>query len=173
VRPAVLFAPGLRAISTDILHFSARVLAVCRRGLFLAVSATGYGFWPCALGPFCNSGASAAATWSSFLASTSNWRLQTIIRLRLAHEGKFLWAFDGFHREIDVKVRPVQMMRTRMLDVRDLSDRRVTKPGKFLEWHKQLAVVYEEPKAVWRNVGDFSRGSVAPKRCGFHRDAPQ
>jgi hypothetical protein len=56
--------------------------------------------------------------------------------------------FDGLHREINVEIRPIQVMGARKLDVRDLSDGRFTKPGKLAERNEQLALADEQPKAV-------------------------
>jgi hypothetical protein len=51
--------------------------------------------------------------------------------------------FDRFHSEIDVQVRPVQVMRARQLDVRDLSDGSLAEPREFLERHEQFALSNE------------------------------
>lgn len=63
--------------------------------------------------------------------------------------------FDGFHREVDIEVRPVQMMCARELNVRDLSHGGITEPRKVLERHEQLTLADEEPEAVRRYVSHF------------------
>ena len=66
---------------------------------------------------------------------------------------------DGLDREVDVQVRPIQMMRARQLDVRDCPDRCVTKPRELFKRDEQLALAHEQPKSVNRDIRDFNRGS--------------
>jgi hypothetical protein len=48
-------------------------------------------------------------------------------------KGVLLRVFDGFDGEIDIEVWPVQVMRTRQLDVRDFANGRLPEPGKSLK----------------------------------------
>jgi hypothetical protein len=56
--------------------------------------------------------------------------------------------FDGFHGEIDVEIRPVQVMWTRKLDVRDLANGRLAEPGKVPERYEHLSLADEQPESV-------------------------
>jgi hypothetical protein len=51
----------------------------------------------------------------------------------LTDERVLLRVFDGFHREIDVEVGPIQVVRTRKPDIRDFPNRRLPKPRKLGE----------------------------------------
>jgi hypothetical protein len=55
---------------------------------------------------------------------------------------------DGFNREVNIKIRPIQMMRVRQLDIQELADRHISKPGKVFEGQKDFAIVNEQPKAM-------------------------
>jgi len=48
---------------------------------------------------------------------------------------------DGLHREIDVQLRPMEVMWRRPLDVQHLPDRCGLEPRKALEREKELAVI--------------------------------
>src|ERR1700704_3390060 len=79
--------------------------------------------------------------------STDRLHLQTP-RLHLTDERVLLRVFDGVHREIDVQVRPVQVMGSRKLDIRDFSNRRLPKPGKLCERYEELALADKQPEPV-------------------------
>src|SRR6476659_6453157 len=99
-------------------------------------------------------------------------RLQALVRLRLAHQGITLGVREGFDRQIDIKLRPLQVMGTEQLDVADLSNRSVLEPRRVLERDEQFLLPDEQPEAMRRHVGDFNRGSAWSKRCGFHYPQP-
>jgi hypothetical protein len=61
--------------------------------------------------------------------------------------------FDG---KIDVQLRPIEMMRTGELDVQQLADRRVTKPGEIVERKEVFHLIDKQPESVLRNDGDFN-----------------
>src|SRR5688572_18369907 len=100
-------------------------------------------------------------------------RLQALVRLRLTYQRVPLRLDQCVDGEIDVEVRPVQVMRTGQLNPADLLDRGLLEPREVLERYEQLLFAHEQPKAMGRHVRDFNRGSASPKRCGFHLRAPQ
>ncbi len=89
----------------------------------------------------------------------------------LADERERRWPFDGFQGDVDIEVRPVQMVRTLLLDVDDLPDRRVPEPGELVEGNEEFAVVDEQPEAMRGDVRDLSDRSALPTRCGFRARA--
>jgi hypothetical protein len=66
----------------------------------------------------------------------------------LTDERVFLRVFDGVDGEIDVQVRPVQVVVTGKLDIRDFPNRRLPKPWKLVERHEQLALADEQPEPM-------------------------
>src|SRR5439155_23389943 len=100
-------------------------------------------------------------------------RFRAVVGLRLTYERVFLGMFDRFHRQVDIQARAIQVVRTWKLDVRDFAHRRFPEPGKFFEWHKQLAFADEQPEPVRRNVSDFRWRNASPRRRGFHGGAPR
>src|SRR3972149_10109422 len=111
-----------------------------------------------------NDRVSAAAARALLWRSTGRRRLQTLVRLRLADQRVFIRMFDGLHREIDIEIRPVQVVRAWKLHVRDFPNRSLPKPRKLVERHEQLPFPDEQPEPVRRNVSDFRQGSALPKR---------
>jgi len=67
---------------------------------------------------------------------------------QLAYEGKALGMINGFHGDVHIQIRPMQMMRTLQLDVEQLPDGHVPEPGKMLERDKALLVSDKKPEAV-------------------------
>jgi len=63
--------------------------------------------------------------------------------------------FYRLDREVDVEIRPVEMVRARKLDVHEFSDRHIAKPRELLERKKQFPLADEDPEAVPRNVTDL------------------
>lgn len=55
---------------------------------------------------------------------------------------------DGFHGQVNVELRPENMMGTRQFDVHQLTDRDFTEPGKMLERYEQLPAIQQQPEAV-------------------------
>jgi hypothetical protein len=55
-----------------------------------------------------------------------------------AHQREPLWMLDRFQRQIDVKVRPIQMVWVWKFHVQQVPDRNVLKPWKLLERQKKL-----------------------------------
>ena len=76
---------------------------------------------------------------------------------------------DRLHGEINVEIGPTQMVWTRKLDVRDLTNCRLTKPRKFPERDEQLPFADEQPKTMRLDVGDFHRGTECDRRT--HRSS--
>ena len=95
-------------------------------------------------------------------------RLQALVRLRLANQGVSIRVLNRLHSEIDIEIRPIQVVRARKLDVRDFSNRRLSEPRKLLECDEQLPLADEQPKTERRNVSDFHQGSACATRRGFH-----
>ena len=87
------------------------------------------------------------------------------------HERVVLWVFDRVNGEVDVEVRPVDMMRMRKLDVQELSDRGVAEPGELAKGQEMLPVANEQPEAVSGNIPYFNWQS-APSRVALGRIAP-
>jgi len=70
-------------------------------------------------------------------------RLQAPVRLRLTHQRVAFGMGDRFDRQINVEVRPVQVLVTRQLDPRDLCNGSLFEPRKLLERHKELLLADE------------------------------
>jgi hypothetical protein len=67
----------------------------------------------------------------------------------LTDERVLLRVFDGVDGEIYVQVRPVQVVGTRKLDIRDFPNRRLPKPRKLGERNEELALADKQPEPVW------------------------
>ena len=123
------------------------------------------------------SGASAAKAPTSCSrgrpASVRLRRLQGLVRLYLTHEGIAFRVSERFDRQIDIEVRPVQMLPTGQLHAAYFCNRSILEPGEFLERHKELFLADEQPESVGRDVRYLNPGRASPRRCGFHSDAPQ
>jgi len=65
--------------------------------------------------------------------------------------------------EIDIQIRPIEVVGMRTLDVENLFDRSRAKPRKFVERQKKLLAVQQEPKPMFCDTRDFSRGNVGAK----------
>jgi hypothetical protein len=63
---------------------------------------------------------------------------------------------ERFNCQIDIEIGPIQVMRTRQLDTRDLTDGRILEPRELLEWRKQFLLANQDPEPVGRDVGDFN-----------------
>ena len=50
--------------------------------------------------------------------------------------------------QVDIEIRPVQVIRTRQLDATNLSNRGLLEPREVLEWHEQFLFADEEPKPM-------------------------
>ena len=74
-----------------------------------------------------------------------------------------LYRLDG---QVNVKIRPVQVTRARQLNVRQLGDRGVTKPGGILERDEALLVTDQEPEALGRSVRHLNGQSALSTPCG-------
>jgi len=55
---------------------------------------------------------------------------------------------DRFDRQINVEVRPVQMVVTRQLDPGDLCNGSLFEPRKLFEGHEELLLCDEQPEPV-------------------------
>ena len=63
---------------------------------------------------------------------------------------------DRLDVQIHVKVRPVQMMRLRPLDMKNRGYRGMLEPRELVERKEQFPLRQEKPKPMRGNVGDFS-----------------
>ena len=88
------------------------------------------------------------------------------------YKREFLWMAQRFYRQINVEVRPVQMVGGWPFDVRNSANARVLKPGEFGKRDKKLFLSEQDPKAMRRYVGDLSRRSACSTRRGFHARVP-
>lgn len=61
-----------------------------------------------------------------------------------------------FNGQINVQVRPVEMMRLRKLDTEQLPDGNIFEPREVFERHEEFPTFQQEPEAVRRDVGDFN-----------------
>src|SRR3954468_17073063 len=66
---------------------------------------------------------------------------------RVEPQRKPLRIFDRFNRQVDVEIRPVEVVGRRPEDVDDLVDRCFGKPRKLLERHEELPTIEVEPEA--------------------------
>jgi hypothetical protein len=80
--------------------------------------------------------------------------------------------FNGLDREVNIKLRPIKVMRSRQLNIEEWVNRNVTEPGKVLERYKQLSVATQEPEAVFRDIRNLNSRNALSKPCGFHFHAP-
>jgi hypothetical protein len=48
--------------------------------------------------------------------------------------------FNGFNRQVYVKVGPVQMVLSRSFNIEKVIDDRSTEPRKVIEWKKKLSI---------------------------------
>jgi len=55
---------------------------------------------------------------------------------------------DRFDRQINVEVRPVQMLVARQLDPRDFCNGSLFEPRKLFEGHEELLLADEQPEPV-------------------------
>jgi len=63
---------------------------------------------------------------------------------------------DGLDRHVYIEIGPVKMMRMWELDVAQLADRNVAKPGKVLECEEPLPLTEHDPKTMLGNVRDLN-----------------
>src|SRR5690242_10549101 len=75
---------------------------------------------------------------------------------------------DGFDSQIHIELGPVEVVRLRTFDVRELRDRSVLEPGKFRKRHKQLLRLQHHPEAVSRNVRHLNVESACARQHGCH-----
>jgi hypothetical protein len=69
---------------------------------------------------------------------------------------------DRFHREIEVEVRPRQMVGMPKLHVQELSDRNVSEPRRLLERQEKFPASKQEPESMLRNVGYLNPAMLFP-----------
>jgi hypothetical protein len=65
------------------------------------------------------------------------------VRLRLADQRVVLRSLDRLHGKIDIEIWPIQVVRTRKLDVPDFPNGCFAEPRKFVECDEQLPLAYE------------------------------
>src|SRR5438445_616928 len=78
---------------------------------------------------------------------------------------------DRFDGQIHVEIGPVEVVRLRTLDVRELRDRSVLEPGEFRKRDEQLLRSKHQPEAVSRDVRHLVHSGYAAcrsdRRTGF------
>src|SRR5690606_21595128 len=70
----------------------------------------------------------------------------------------------NFFRQVDIKVRPIEVAWRLFLNVHNCADRLLLKPGKTVVGHKKLSVVRQKPHAMRRNVRHLNCRSAVSKR---------
>jgi len=60
--------------------------------------------------------------------------------LHSTDERKAFRVIERFNGQIDIKIRPVEMMRLRKLDMEQLSDGHIFEPGEMFERYKEFPV---------------------------------
>lgn len=63
---------------------------------------------------------------------------------------------DRFELQINIQIRPIQMVAVKKLEMIDLGHGRVLEPWKIRERQKIFRAVDIDPKAMGRNVNDLS-----------------
>ena len=76
--------------------------------------------------------------------------------------------FDRAECEIYIQERPIQVMWLRSLDLKDRLHWRVSEPGEFFEGEKEFSIIYIDPEAMSRDIGNFNFRSGAPR----HLESP-
>ncbi len=74
----------------------------------------------------------------------------------------------GVERQIDIELRPIEMVGARETDVEDLLHRCVAEPRELIEGDEVLRAAHEQPETVARDIGDLSGRSALSRPCGFH-----
>ena len=90
-----------------------------------------------------------------------------------AYQREAFWVLDRFHRQIDVEVRPIQMVGMRKLHVQQSADRNVSEPGKLMERHEKFPASKQKPKSVLRDVRYLNLRSVLSKLRRSHLCVPE
>lgn len=62
---------------------------------------------------------------------------------------------DGFHRQIDIQVQPIEMLFIQKLDILDCGYRSVPEPREVVEREKVFSFAEEQPDSVLGNLVDF------------------
>src|SRR5690554_3205847 len=70
----------------------------------------------------------------------------------------------NFFRQVDIKVRPIEVAWRLFLNVHNCADRLLLKPGKTVVGHEKLSVVRQKPHAMRRNVRHLNCRSAVSKR---------
>jgi hypothetical protein len=70
---------------------------------------------------------------------------------------------DRFDRQIDVEVRPMEMVGSRPFDVSNPGNGLVFEPGEFTERKEEPSVVHADPEPCLGDVYNFSLQSAAPR----------
>lgn len=83
----------------------------------------------------------------SFFLRNPLWERRKSRSLRPRNKRNLFRMANGLKREVDVKRRPIQVIRGWPLDLRNLSDAGIAEPGKLGEGNKQILVAQRQPKA--------------------------
>ena len=67
-----------------------------------------------------------------------------------------LWILQSIDFQIDVKVRPIQMVPVQQLHVKDFSYLGIPKPRIVIVRHEVLSVIHAKPKTMIVDVGHFN-----------------
>jgi hypothetical protein len=70
----------------------------------------------------------------------------------------------NFFREVDIKVRPIEVAWGLFLNIHNRSDRLLFKPGKTFVGHEEFTVVRQKPHAMRGNVRHLNCRSAVSKR---------
>src|SRR6516225_6142135 len=86
----------------------------------------------------------------------------------LGNQRKALRMLDGFHRQVDVQVGPVEMAGVGSLDIHDGGDWRLLEPRKVLKRQEELAFSKKHPEAVFGHPANLNFRSVGLPRRTAH-----
>lgn len=93
--------------------------------------------------------------------------------LDLAHKGKLVWVLEGLNAQINVEVRPMEVIWACQCHVKDRSNSGVFEPRELLKRQEQLPIMDQDPKSMLRDVCNLNRRSAPAKPCGFHSHGPR
>lgn len=87
----------------------------------------------------------------------------------LADKRKAFGVPDGLDCQIDIQLRPVEVIGRWQFDVENFSNCYVAKPGEFAERQEQFFILQQEPETMLGDVGHFNgRNACAMRReCHF------
>jgi len=63
---------------------------------------------------------------------------------------------DNFFCEVNVDFRPIKMTRGLFLNIQDIFERLVFKPGEFIIRHEKFIIMSQDPDSVTGNMSNFN-----------------